>query len=120
MPDDKLLTITVAAKRLGIHYQTLRAWADAGKIPVVRLPSGYRRFDPAVIERMRTEMGYPDDGRQEPAAEPCSRSAPTGWRPWDCDGCDVHTVRPSWDTRSPACPRCGMPMRSGADDPERP
>jgi excisionase family DNA binding protein len=54
----KLLTITQAAERLGVHYQTLRAWADAGKVPMVRLESGYRRFDPDAIERVRNAMGY--------------------------------------------------------------
>jgi excisionase family DNA binding protein len=54
----KLLTITQAAERLGIHYQTLRTWADTGKVPVVMLPSGYRRFDPDAIERVRQAMGY--------------------------------------------------------------
>ena len=74
MPTDKptsprLLSITQAAERLGVHYQTLRAWADKGLVPVVRLPSGYRRFDPDAIERVRREMGLPDandhpEGRQ--------------------------------------------------------
>lgn len=53
----RLLSITEAAELLDVHYQTLRAWADAGKVPVVRLPSGYRRFEPEVIERVRREMG---------------------------------------------------------------
>jgi excisionase family DNA binding protein len=57
---DKLLTITQAAARLGVHYQTLRKWADKGLVPVVRLPSGYRRFDPAVIDRVRRDMGLGD------------------------------------------------------------
>ena len=75
MPASELLTITEAAKRLGIHYQTLRAWADSGKIPVVRLPSGYRRFEPAVIDRMRAEMGFTEGGNEAPAA---GKSTTTG------------------------------------------
>lgn len=54
--DDRLLTISEAARRLGVHQNTLRTWADAGKVPHVLLPSGYRRFRPADIERMRSEM----------------------------------------------------------------
>jgi excisionase family DNA binding protein len=61
MNDERLLTITQAAARLGVHYQTLRAWADSGKVPMVKLPSGYRRFEPAVIDRVRQEMGFTDD-----------------------------------------------------------
>ena len=53
----RLLTVAQAAARLGVHADTLRAWADKGLVPVVRLPSGYRRFDPAEIERVRREIG---------------------------------------------------------------
>ena len=36
----RLLTIAEAARELGVHQNTLRRWADAGMIPVTRLPSG--------------------------------------------------------------------------------
>jgi excisionase family DNA binding protein len=58
---DRLLTITQAAARLGIEQKTLRRWADAGKVPCVRTLSGQRRFEPAVIERIRKEMGFTDE-----------------------------------------------------------
>ena len=35
----------VACKRLGVHENTLRAWADAGKIDHIRTESGQRRYD---------------------------------------------------------------------------
>lgn len=55
---EHLYTITDAAKALHIHPNTLRKWADAGKIETVRLPSsGYRRFRADVIARMRVDMG---------------------------------------------------------------
>ncbi len=54
---EKLLTISEAARRLGVHPNTLRTWADKGLVKTVRLPSGYRRFAVAEIERMRAEMG---------------------------------------------------------------
>lgn len=53
----KLLTISQAAALLGVHQDTLRAWADKGLVPVIRTPTGYRRFDPAEVERIREEMG---------------------------------------------------------------
>ncbi len=53
----RLLTISQAAARLGVHPDTLRAWADKGLVPVVRTPTGYRRFNPDEIERVREEMG---------------------------------------------------------------
>lgn len=62
MPDPKeepqLLSISEAARRLGVHVNTLRRWADHGDIQAVRLPSGFRRFEPAVIEEKRRELGY--------------------------------------------------------------
>lgn len=60
MNDDRLLTITQAAARLRIEQKTLRRWADAGRVPHVRTLGGQRRFEPAVIERMRREMGFKD------------------------------------------------------------
>jgi excisionase family DNA binding protein len=53
----RLLTVSQAAARLGVHQDTLRAWADKGLVPVIRTPTGYRRFDPGEIERVREEMG---------------------------------------------------------------
>jgi excisionase family DNA binding protein len=48
--------VTEAARRLGIHPHTLRAWADKGLVPVVRTLTGYRRFDPEDIDRVIAEM----------------------------------------------------------------
>lgn len=52
----KLLTTSQAARELGVHPNTLRGWVDRGLIPAVRLLSGYRRFDPEVIARVKAEM----------------------------------------------------------------
>ncbi len=57
----KLLTINEAARRLGIHQNTLRTWADKGLVPHVKLPSGHRRFRPADIDRLRREWGLADE-----------------------------------------------------------
>lgn len=59
MVEERLLTISEAAKRLGVHPNTLRKWADNGTIQVVMLPSGYRRFRPVDIDAMREQMGLP-------------------------------------------------------------
>lgn len=39
------LTLSAAAKLLGVHPATLRHWADAGQLPSYRTPGGHRRFD---------------------------------------------------------------------------
>ena len=44
-----------AAKRLGCHPETLRRWADAGKIPHIRTSSGQRRYDVDAYLGQRTE-----------------------------------------------------------------
>lgn len=53
----RLLTISQASARLGVHPDTLRKWADKGMVAMVKLPSGHRRFEPQEIERVRAEMG---------------------------------------------------------------
>jgi excisionase family DNA binding protein len=55
--DPKLLTISTAAKRLGISQGTLRGYAEKGIVPVITLPSGHRRFKPEDIQRLRAEWG---------------------------------------------------------------
>ena len=65
MRHTKLLTVSQAARLLSISASTLRTWADRGDIPVVRLPSGYRRFEPAVIEQKRREFGWVTPSTEE-------------------------------------------------------
>jgi excisionase family DNA binding protein len=50
--------MTEAAKRLGVHQNTLRQWTDKGIVKAVMLPSGHRRYQQQEIERMRREMGF--------------------------------------------------------------
>jgi len=45
------LTLKDASDVLGIHYTTLRTWADNGDIPVFRTPGGHRRFQLADLRR---------------------------------------------------------------------
>ena len=60
--EPRLLKITEAAKRLGVHQNTLRQWTDKGIVKAVMLPSGHRRYTRQEIERMRREMGYDPSG----------------------------------------------------------
>lgn len=48
---DQYLRIAKAAKMLGVSQNTLRSWADAGRIAVsVNPANGYRLFKPEDIE----------------------------------------------------------------------
>lgn len=48
--------IREAAKRLGVHENTIRNWADRRVIRSHRLPSGVRRIPRSEIERLEQEI----------------------------------------------------------------
>ncbi|QGH78545.1 MerR-like helix-turn-helix DNA binding domain protein [Microbacterium phage Kaijohn] len=48
----KKLTAGQVAELFGVRVETVRRWADAGKIPCMRTLGGDRRFDPAVVQRI--------------------------------------------------------------------
>jgi excisionase family DNA binding protein len=51
------LNVRETARRLGVHENTVRNWANRGLLRPVRLPgSGYRRFEAADVERLALEM----------------------------------------------------------------
>lgn len=50
-----LLSLNDAAHRLGVHFTTLRRWADEGKIGTVITPGGHRRFHVNDIDRFIEE-----------------------------------------------------------------
>lgn len=43
------LDLSEAADVLGVHFTTLRRWADAGQVPCIRTPGGRRRFQRAEL-----------------------------------------------------------------------
>jgi excisionase family DNA binding protein len=49
------LSLREASDFLGIHYTTLRAWADRGEIRTFRTPGGHRRFDIVDLQRFLEE-----------------------------------------------------------------
>jgi DNA-binding transcriptional MerR regulator len=55
--DGKLLTISQAARELGVHQNTLRSWVDKELVPAVILPSGYRRFTHEQITQIKQDLG---------------------------------------------------------------
>src|SRR5574340_1027322 len=60
-PQKNWLNLTEAAERLGVHFTTLRRWADAGEIEFIRTPGGVRRFTIEAVDRFleRRQKGTP-------------------------------------------------------------
>jgi excisionase family DNA binding protein len=50
-----LLTFQATAARCSVSVWTVRAWVDAGRLPVIRLPGRLVRVDPAALERFVEE-----------------------------------------------------------------
>jgi excisionase family DNA binding protein len=69
IPSDIWLDLADAARYLGVHFTTLRRWADAGDVPCIRTPGGRRRFALADLRQFLA------DARQLPA--PDSRAVQT-------------------------------------------
>jgi hypothetical protein len=57
MTTKELLNVRDTARLLGVHENTVRNWEARGLLRAVRLPgSGFRRFAPHDVERLRAEM----------------------------------------------------------------
>lgn len=52
-----LLSVSAAARMLGVSPSSLRAWAAAGRVPHVRTRGGHRRFEREVLIRWLAERG---------------------------------------------------------------
>jgi excisionase family DNA binding protein len=53
----QLLSVSAAARLLGVSSSSLRAWAAAGLVPHVRTPGGHRRFEQDELVRWLAERG---------------------------------------------------------------
>lgn len=53
----RLLSVSAAARLLGVSPSSLRAWAAAGRVPCVRTPGGHRRFELDELVRWLAERG---------------------------------------------------------------
>jgi excisionase family DNA binding protein len=63
-----LLGVREAARRLGVHENTLRRWEQSGLIHAVKLPTGVRRFRAEDVQKLFDEMHRDvDDGEDERA-----------------------------------------------------
>ena len=57
VPESRLLTVSAAARLLGVSSSSLRAWAAAGRVPHVRTPGGHRRFELDELIRWLSDRG---------------------------------------------------------------
>lgn len=51
-----ILTSTEVARTLGVTDETVRRWADDGKLSHVKLPSGHRRFRQTDVDQLLTPI----------------------------------------------------------------
>lgn len=71
----ELLGIKEAARALDVHENTVRRWADAGLLQVVRLPSGVRRIPAESVDKLQKQM-YGSIGMATLAAHGATAKAP--------------------------------------------
>jgi excisionase family DNA binding protein len=58
--DEILMTVSEAARALNKSAQTIRDWADRGKLPAIRMRNGQRLFTGENVERARQEQQRAD------------------------------------------------------------
>ncbi len=63
---DEWLSLSQAARQLGVHPSTVRAWADHGYLPSQRTQGGHRRFRRADVE-MRMHTRYDNSTPEAPS-----------------------------------------------------
>jgi excisionase family DNA binding protein len=70
------LSVRETARRLGVHENTVRNWANRGILRPLRLPgSGYRRFDAAEVDRVARQMREAMPGQEARVTRPASPPA---------------------------------------------
>jgi len=62
-PLPERLPLGAASRLLGVDPDTLRRWADEGRVPAFTTPGGHRRFERRALERLiATRRTGPDGG----------------------------------------------------------
>jgi molybdopterin-binding protein len=64
-----LLTVRIAAERLGVGYSTLKRWVHTGRVRTTRTEGGHHRVADAEIDRLLARQ-QPDDRRPRRHAAP--------------------------------------------------
>ena len=61
----KYLKVAEAAQLLGVSENTVRSWADRGKLAVTRSPTGYRLFREQDLQAFLKEIAGPFNRRSK-------------------------------------------------------
>ena len=109
-PDDPWLPLGAASRLVGVGPDTLRRWADTGKVQSYQTPGGHRRFLRSSLEAMinaprraRYGMERLPDSTQTMAGELHRRMQRTGYssQPWQARLSAAETVEAFLFFRSP-------------------
>src|SRR5690242_3871463 len=95
-PIDATLSVTKAARLLGVHPNTVRTWSDAGRLRYYRInPRGDRRYRLSDLQRfLATHVGGDGDVLE----------ADEGRRPGHHRGVPAHPIRPAVHAVGPGRP----------------
>lgn len=75
-PPPERLPLGAASRLLGVDPDTLRRWADEGRVPAFTTPGGHRRFERRALERlMAARRTGPDGGLASLGSTPDRLSA---------------------------------------------
>jgi len=69
-PEKALVSVSVAARMLGVSASSLRAWAAAGVVPHRRTSGGHRRFDVSELTQWLDNQGGTSPGAPTPSPPP--------------------------------------------------
>ena len=114
-PIDATLSVTKAARLLGVHPNTIRAWSDAGRLRYYRInPRGDRRYRLGDLQRFlaAAESG-PDTGSTGQAGT----SATATRRGYDRDGMPIPTDRERLRRRADLGTLAGLARIAGDPGP---
>ncbi|MEW6583590.1 MAG: helix-turn-helix domain-containing protein [Actinomycetota bacterium] len=67
---EEYVSVSVAARMLGVSPSSLRAWAAAGLVPHRRTTGGHRRFEPSELEEWLAQRGGAPPAAPAPHAPP--------------------------------------------------
>jgi excisionase family DNA binding protein len=95
------LPIGAASRRLGVDPDTLRRWADAGRLETFTTPGGHRRFSSVALERLASER------------------APTRERPTLRQGTSIGRLQNAYQRRYARPPASGLVSAMARDTVDR-